>query len=138
MSESSESPVVLRMAGITKQFPGVKALDSVDLCVAEGDVAALFTASVWPSSHGRFVELYAIAGAVLGGCALKGGEGTIGGILIGTAILVLLGNVVNMLDQPSSLRDVFTGGVLFVGVLLNQLGLRGIKRMLGISTKQAG
>ena len=29
------------MAGITKQFPGVKALDSVDLSVAEGEVEAL-------------------------------------------------------------------------------------------------
>ena len=84
------------------------------------------------------MELYAIAGAVLGGCALKGGEGTIVGIIIGTAILVLLKNVVNMLDQPSSLTDVITGGVLFIGVLLNQIGLAGFKRMLGIRTKQAG
>ena len=41
MNPPPQSPVVLRMAGITKQFPGVKALDSVDLTVAEGEVVAL-------------------------------------------------------------------------------------------------
>ena len=96
---------------------------------------AIFTASVSPSGHGAFVELYAIAGAVLGGCALKGGEGTVLGILIGTAIIVLLSNIVNMLEQPSSMKDVITGGVLFIGVLLNQLGIGGLKRLVGLGGK---
>lgn len=99
---------------------------------------AIFTASVSPSGHGAFVELYAIAGAVLGGCALKGGEGTIIGIVIGTAILVLLRNIVNMSPAPSSFTDVITGGVLFVGVLLNQLGIAGLKRMVGLGGSKAG
>ncbi|HEV7223171.1 MAG TPA: ABC transporter permease, partial [Pirellulales bacterium] len=33
--------------------------------------------SAQPSSTGNFFELYAIAGAVLGGCSLRGGEGTV-------------------------------------------------------------
>ncbi|MFT5107510.1 MAG: ribose transport system permease protein [Verrucomicrobiales bacterium] len=97
---------------------------------------ALFTGSVTPSGHGSFVELYAIAGAVLGGCALKGGEGTIVGIVIGAVILVLLQNIVNMLGLPSSLTDFIIGGVLFVGVLLNQMGIAGIKRMIGLGSKK--
>ena len=40
--------------------------------------------SVQPSATGNFLELYAIAGAVLGGCSLRGGEGTTVGMLIGT------------------------------------------------------
>ena len=91
---------------------------------------ALYLVLMW--AHSR----KPIAGAVLGGCALKGGEGSIVGILIGATILVLLSNVVNMLDQPSSLRDVITGGVLFVGVLLNQIGLARIKRLIGMGAKQ--
>jgi len=46
---------------------------------------AFYTNSISPSSHGNFYELYAIAAAVLGGCSLRGGEGSIVGILIGTA-----------------------------------------------------
>lgn len=96
---------------------------------------AIFTGSASPSSHGVFIELYAIAGAVLGGCALKGGEGTIIGIIIGTTILILLQNMVNMFGLPSPLTDVITGGVLFVGVLLNQIGIAGLKRMVGLGRK---
>ena len=43
-----------------------------------------------PSSAGNLLELYAITGAVLGGCSLRGGEGTIPGMLLGAAVLPLL------------------------------------------------
>ena len=45
-----------------------------------------YTNSVSPSSFGNFYELYAIAAAVLGGCSLRGGEGSILGIVLGTAL----------------------------------------------------
>ncbi len=38
---------------------------------------AMYTRSISPASHGNFYELYAIAAAVLGGCSLRGGEGSI-------------------------------------------------------------
>ena len=44
---------------------------------------AMYTHSISPSSHGNFYELYAIAAAVLGGCSLRGGEGSIVGIVLG-------------------------------------------------------
>ena len=62
---------------------------------------AFFTNSVSPSIHGNFYELYGIAAAVLGGCSLRGGEGSIIGILIGTALLIVLRNLVNLLGIPS-------------------------------------
>src|SRR5690606_34116343 len=79
-----------------------------------------YTNSVQPSVHGSFFELYAIAAAVLGGCSLRGGEGSIPGILIGTSILIVLQNMVNLLGYESSLSDAITGGVIFVGVLADQ------------------
>ena len=41
-----------------------------------GILFALDVNSVQPSGFGNFYELYAIAAAVLGGCSLRGGEGT--------------------------------------------------------------
>jgi len=96
---------------------------------------AVFTGSATPSGHAVFIELYAIAGAVLGGCALKGGEGTIFGILVGTAILIVLQNMINLFGAPSPLTDVITGAVLFAGVLLNQIGIAGFKRIFGLAGK---
>ncbi len=45
---------------------------------------------------GRSYELYAIAACVLGGCSLRGGEGTIVGVLIGSAIYQVMYNGINM------------------------------------------
>jgi ribose transport system permease protein len=85
-----------------------------------GILFAFYTNSVSPSSHGNFYELYGIAAAVLGGCSLRGGEGSIIGIVIGTALLQVLQNLVNLLGIPSSLNFAVMGAVVLVGVLADQ------------------
>ena len=82
---------------------------------------AFYTNSVSPSSHGNFYELYAIAAAVLGGCSLRGGEGSILGIVIGTALLQVLRNLVNLLDIPGSLDFAVMGAVILIGVIADQI-----------------
>ena len=54
-------------------------------------------ASIQPAGLGEFYELYAIAAAVLGGCSLRGGEGTILGVIIGAAVMRVLYNAINIL-----------------------------------------
>ena len=76
-----------------------------------------YTNSVAPSSFGNFYELYAIAAAVLGGCSLRGGEGSIIGIVLGTVLLQVLQNLVNILGIPSSLNFAVMGTVILLGVL---------------------
>jgi ribose transport system permease protein len=86
-----------------------------------GIVFAFYTNSISPSSHGNFFELYGIAAAVLGGCSLRGGEGSIIGILIGTALLQVLQNLVNLLGIPSSLNFAVMGTVILLGVIADQV-----------------
>jgi ribose transport system permease protein len=86
-----------------------------------GIVFAFYTNSISPSSHGNFFELYGIAAAVLGGCSLRGGEGSIVGILIGTALLQVLQNLVNLLGIPSSLNFAVMGAVILIGVIADQV-----------------
>ncbi|HEY5042235.1 MAG TPA: ABC transporter permease [Verrucomicrobiae bacterium] len=86
-----------------------------------GILFAFYTNSVSPSTHGNFYELYGIAAAVLGGCSLRGGEGSIIGILIGTTLLLVLQNLVNLLNIPSSLNFAVMGAVVLVGVLADQI-----------------
>jgi ribose transport system permease protein len=81
---------------------------------------AFYTNSVSPSVHGNFYELYAIAAAVLGGCSLRGGEGSILGIALGTILLQVLQNLVNLLGIPSSLNFAVMGTVILLGVLADQ------------------
>jgi len=82
---------------------------------------AFYTNSISPSSHGNFYELYAIAAAVLGGCSLRGGEGSIAGIVIGTALLQVLRNLVNLLDIPGSLDFAVMGAVILIGVIADRI-----------------
>jgi ribose transport system permease protein len=85
-----------------------------------GVVFAFYTNSISPSSHGNSFELYGIAAAVLGGCSLRGGEGSIIGILIGTALLQVLQTLVNLLGIPSSLNFAVMGAVILLGVIADQ------------------
>ena len=78
---------------------------------------AMYTRSIHPASHGNFYELYAIAAAVLGGCSLRGGEGSIVGVVLGVVLLQMLQNLVNLLGIPSSLNFAVMGGVILIGVV---------------------
>ena len=86
-----------------------------------GVLLAFYTNSVSPSSHGNFFELFGIAAAVLGGCSLRGGEGSVIGIIIGAALLQVLQNLVNLLGIPSSLNFAVMGAVILLGVIADQL-----------------
>jgi ribose transport system permease protein len=80
-------------------------------------------------------ELYAIAAAVLGGCSLRGGEGTVLGIVIGSAIMRVIDNGINMFQLPyrdeSGARRIWRldpnwtfiiiGAVILIAVVLDQL-----------------
>jgi ribose transport system permease protein len=105
------------------------------LCCSLTAVAAIFiamyTRSISPASHGNFYELYAIAAAVLGGCSLRGGEGTILGVVLGTILLQVLQNLVNLLGIPSSLNFAVMGGVILIGVLADQ-------QLIAYRQRQAG
>jgi ribose transport system permease protein len=74
-----------------------------------------------PSSAGSWYELYAITGAVLGGCSLRGGEGTVAGILLGTAVLPLLRNLCIFAGVPSDLEFTVIGVALLLGTIADEL-----------------
>jgi ribose transport system permease protein len=78
---------------------------------------AMYTRSIHPASHGNFYELYGIAAAVLGGFSLRGGEGSIIGVVLGVILLQVLQNLVNLLGIPSSLNFAVMGGVILIGVI---------------------
>jgi ribose transport system permease protein len=91
-------------------------------------VIAFYTNSISPASHGNFYELYAIAAAVVGGCSLRGGEGSVIGIVMGAALLQVLRNLVNLLDIPGSLDFAVMGAVILMGATADQLFGRRLRR----------
>jgi ribose transport system permease protein len=81
-----------------------------------GDVA-----SVPPSSAGTAYEMYAITGAVLGGCALRGGQGSLFGVVIGMAILRVIKSVVIFFGVSTYWTFAVTGFVLLGAVIVDSL-----------------
>ena len=111
-----------RYAGIdTNRIITVTYVISGALTAISGIMFAFYTNSVSPANHGNAYELYGIAAAVLGGCSLRGGEGSIVGVLIGTALLQVLRNLVNLLGIPSSLDFAVMGAVILIGVMADQI-----------------
>jgi ribose transport system permease protein len=111
-----------RYAGVATDRYKVLAYVLCAVLAALGGVLYLLdneTAS--PSSAGSWDELYAITGAVLGGCSLRGGEGTVAGILLGTAVLPLLRNVVIFAGVPSDLIFTVIGVALLLGTVADEL-----------------
>jgi ribose transport system permease protein len=110
-----------RYAGIdTRRIVTLAYVGSGLLTAISGIIFAFYTNSVAPANHGNAYELYGIAAAVLGGCSLRGGEGSVVGILIGAALLQVLRNLVNLLGIPSSLDFAVMGGVILIGVMADQ------------------
>lgn len=64
-----------------------------------GILMLLDYSSATPETAGETWELYAITGAVLGGCSLRGGEGTVVGMLLGAAVLPLLRNLISFVGS---------------------------------------
>jgi ribose transport system permease protein len=81
-----------------------------------------------PSDFGNFYELYAIAAAVLGGCSLRGGEGSILGVVIGAAVMRVIYNSINLLHIPTQIEFAILGSVILIGVVADELVKRAAAR----------
>jgi ribose transport system permease protein len=82
-----------------------------------------------PESAGETWELYAITGAVLGGCSLRGGEGSVPGMILGAAVLPLLKNLISFVGNiPWVLERVkidpvipaLVGFTLLIGTIIDE------------------
>jgi ribose transport system permease protein len=94
-----------------------------------GLVFFLMYRNATPSSAGSLLELYAITGAVLGGCNLRGGQGTIPGIVLGAAVLPLLQQICTYnVHIGSDLEYTVIGGALLLATIVNELVTQWSKR----------
>ena len=86
--------------------------------------------SAQASNFGSFFELYAIAGAVLGGVALRGGEGSVLGVVLGTALMQVLQNAINLVGDSNQLEFAVVGAVILIGAAADA-GFRRLWRRRG-------
>ncbi len=85
---------------------------------------AFDSGGITPSNHGSFSELYGIAAAVVAGCSLRGGQGSMIGIVLGVVLIQLIPNLVNLLGWDTSLTVAVMGVVILVGAIADSLLVR--------------
>jgi ribose transport system permease protein len=90
------------------------------LAALAGVLLLLDMPSVQSDSGGLGLELYAILGAVLGGCSLRGGEGTAVGMVLGAMVLPVLENLVSFRGLKSDVIPAVIGLTLLLGTMLDE------------------
>ncbi|MBK8977985.1 MAG: ABC transporter permease [Planctomycetes bacterium] len=80
------------------------------------------------ASLGNFYELYAIAGAVLGGCSLRGGEASIPGVVLGAGLMQVVLSAVRQTGIDTEIEFAIVGGVILVWVVAEELLRRAWRR----------
>ncbi|MEU8763250.1 ABC transporter permease [Streptomyces sp. NPDC048659] len=110
-----------RLAGINinKYLVAVYALIGVVAAVA-GILLTARTGSGQPVSGSEGLELKAITAAALGGCALKGGKGGVGGTLLAVALLGALENGLTVEGINTFWQNVAQGALLVAAVVIQQ------------------
>jgi len=71
------------------------------------------------TTTGDLLELDAIAACVIGGASLKGGRGTVLGVIFGSLIMASLINGMTLMALPPEIKYIARGSVLALAVLLD-------------------
>jgi simple sugar transport system permease protein len=83
-----------------------------------GVIAATRVGSIQPGG-GLGMELQTIAACVIGGFALTGGRGSILGVVLGTALVFTIQDVLLLLRAPAFYFDMFVGALIVIAVVAN-------------------
>lgn len=70
---------------------------------------------------GVMYELDAIASAVIGGTSLQGGIGTVGGTVVGTLIIAVMNNGLDLMGVSSYWQQILKGLIIIVAVIIDML-----------------
>jgi ribose transport system permease protein len=113
-----------RLSGVNVKKWEMMAYVVAGTCAGIGGIsyAAVYT-TVLPA-QGQGFELFAIAGAVIGGTSLAGGVGTIFGTVIGVLIMSVLSVGLPAMNLQAHYQTFFTGVVVIGAVLLDMYRIR--------------
>jgi D-xylose transport system permease protein len=75
-------------------------------------------------STGTYMELDAIAGAVIGGTSLRGGVGTVAGAMVGSVLLATIDNGMSIMNVSSFIQLIVKGIVLVVALSIDAYMIR--------------
>ena len=112
------SPNAARLVGIAVDRVTITAYVMSGIFAAIAGLVLAGYVSVVDNWVGKNFELDSIVAAVMGGIALSGGKGGVGGALMGAAILVVLSNAVVIVGLPIHVQLVMKGFIIVLAAAL--------------------
>ena len=109
---------VAHLSGVN--VDGIKILSAVacGVLASLGGIVLVFRVMSALPQAGTMYELYAIAAAVLGGCSLKGGVGSVLGTVIGVLLLGVVINGLHMVGVSAYWEQTVTGLIIIFAVAI--------------------
>jgi len=116
---SGGNATAARISGINVDWLKIATFMTASLLAAVAGVILVSRMNSGQPNSGQGFEISVVAGVILGGTGLGGGEGTLIGTLIGVFILKVINNGIILLGWNQDLQIVIAGAVLIVAVYLD-------------------
>jgi ribose/xylose/arabinose/galactoside ABC-type transport system permease subunit len=122
------SPTAARLAGIRVPRTLVLVYAFVGACAALAGAIAVGRVGAATPTIDSTLALQAIAAVLLGGTALTGGAGGVGGTVLGVLFVAILQNGLSLAGVASDWQNVVTGAILLLAVLGDRIRFGGSMR----------
>lgn len=113
-----------RLSGVNVKRWEMSTYVVAGFCAGIGGIGFAATYTTVMPAQGQGFELFAIAGAVIGGTSLRGGSGSVWGTLIGVFIMAVLRTGLPSMNLQAHYQTFFTGVVVIGAVLLDMYRTR--------------
>ncbi len=106
----------VRLSGVNVNLVEMSTYVLSGFLCAVGGIIMASRLTLGSNSVGDGWELTAIASVVIGGASMTGGVGTVGGVLVGTLVMGLIGNVMNLLNVSIYWQQIIKGMIILAAV----------------------
>lgn len=111
----------VRLSGVNIRFIEILAYLLSGLLAAIGGVIMASRMTLGSNSVGTGWELTGIASVMIGGASASGGIGNVGGTIVGTIIMGLIGNIMNLVGISIYWQQIIKGIIIIVAVFSNSV-----------------
>jgi ribose/xylose/arabinose/galactoside ABC-type transport system permease subunit len=115
-----DNPEAARLSGISVGRVTFSVYVISGLCAALAALIVVSRLAAAEPTQGTGFELDAIAIVVIGGTSLFGGEGGIGGTVIGAAVVAVMNNLLNLLGVSPFTQQIVKGLIILGAVFLER------------------